>query len=148
MLRDSFLDLIPALCFRIHRREDGSLCQSILFLCGDSAVNGNFVKRNDRRLSVPTQNVFMLTLRTDNCEICGSCFRNIFQRDKLRFILCFTADCECNILRCAFRVGAIERRKSKTIFCDGVFQFRSVSSAINAYDTSLLQRLGSATRLR
>ena len=26
-----FLDLIPTLCFRIHRREDGSLCQSILF---------------------------------------------------------------------------------------------------------------------
>ena len=32
LLRDSFLDLIPALCFRIHRREDGSLCQSILFV--------------------------------------------------------------------------------------------------------------------
>ena len=29
MLRDSFLDLIPALCFHIHGWEDGSLCQSI-----------------------------------------------------------------------------------------------------------------------
>ena len=29
LLRDSFLDLIPALCFRIHWRENGSLCQSI-----------------------------------------------------------------------------------------------------------------------
>ena len=32
MLRDSFLDLIPALCFHIHGWEDGSLCQSILFV--------------------------------------------------------------------------------------------------------------------
>ena len=31
MLRDSFLDLIPALCFHIHGWEDGSLCQSIQF---------------------------------------------------------------------------------------------------------------------
>ena len=71
MLRDSFLDLIPALCFRIHRREDGSLCQNILFLCGDSAINGKIVKRNDRRSSVPTQNVFALTLWTDDRKICG-----------------------------------------------------------------------------
>ena len=32
LLRDSFLDLIPALCFHIHGWEDGSLCQSILFV--------------------------------------------------------------------------------------------------------------------
>ena len=32
MLRDSFLDLIPALCFHIHGWEDGSLCQSIQFV--------------------------------------------------------------------------------------------------------------------
>ena len=31
ILRDSFLDLIPALCFHIHGWEDGSLCQYILF---------------------------------------------------------------------------------------------------------------------
>ena len=30
LLRDSFLDLIPALCFHIHGWEDGSLCQGIL----------------------------------------------------------------------------------------------------------------------
>jgi len=32
LLRDSFLDLIPALCFHIHGWEDGSLCQSIQFV--------------------------------------------------------------------------------------------------------------------
>lgn len=33
-------NLIPALAFRIHRREDGSLCQ-LYFLCGnDSAGSG------------------------------------------------------------------------------------------------------------
>jgi hypothetical protein len=32
LLRDSFLDLIPALCFHIHGWEDGSLCQNIQFI--------------------------------------------------------------------------------------------------------------------
>ena len=140
MLRDSFLDLIPALCFHIHGWEDGSLCQSILFLCGDSAVKRKIVERNNRRFSVPTQNIFPFTLRANNCEIRGCILRNAFQRDQLRFVFRFSAVCKGDFLCVTTRVGAIERRKSKTIFCDGVFQFRSVSSVINAYDTSLSQR--------
>lgn len=148
MLRDSFLDLIPALCFHIHGWEDGSLCQSILFLCGDSAVNGKIIKRNDWRFFVSAQNIFALALRTDDREICRRRFRNTFQRNQLRFVFRFPADCECDILCRAIWIRTIEGRKSMTIFCDGVFQFLPVSSVINVCDTSLSQRPESAARPR
>ena len=118
------------------------------FLCGNSAVKRKIVKRNERRLSVSAQNVFAFTLRTDDRETCRRVLRNTFQRDQIGFVFRFPADCERDILCSAVRVGAIKRRKSKTIFCDSVFQFLSMPSAINAYDMSLSLRPGSAIHLR
>ena len=149
MLRDSFLDLIPALCFHIHGWEDGSLCQCIRFgLCGEAAVKRQDFEWNDRRFAMPIQNIFTLALRTDDCEICGRVFRNIFQRDQFRFFLRFPANSKCDVLCRAIWVRTIKRRKSKTIFCNGVFQFLPVSSVINAYDTSPSRCLGSAIHPR
>ena len=120
----------------------------LIRLGGDSAVKREIVNRNDRRFFVPVQSKSALALRTDDREICMGIFQKEFNRDQFRFILRFPADCKCDILCCTVWVRAIERRKSKTIFCDGVFQFLPAPSAINVYDRSLSQFLGSAARPR
>ena len=148
MLRDSFLDLIPALCFHIHGWEDGSLCQSILFLCSDSAVKRNCLKRNARRFYIPNHSKLLFAFRTAHDEIYRDLRGNISQRNELCTISRLRTGCKDKILCVASWIRAIEGRKSKTIFCDGVFQFRSVSSVINACDKSLLRSPGSAARLR
>ena len=117
-------------------------------LCDDAAVKRQDFEWNDRRFPMPVQKIFGLALRTDDCEIRGSIVRKEFDRDQFRFVLRFPADCKRDVLCLAVWIRAIERRKSKTIFCDGVFQLRSASSVINAYDTIPSQRPGSEVHPR
>ena len=120
----------------------------LIRLGGDSAVKREIVNRNDRRFFVPVQSKSALALRTDDREICMGIFQKEFNRDQFRFILRFPADCERYVPCRAIWVGAIKRRKSKTIFCNGGFQFLPVTSTISAYDTSPSRRLGSAIHPR
>ena len=68
MLRVSFLDLIPALCFRIHRREDGSLCQGIQLIGRHKTDIRDEFQRNDRITLVPDQCKLPFALRTVDDE--------------------------------------------------------------------------------
>ena len=137
-------------CRLPHSRVGGRLTMPkySIRLGGNSAVKMDEWKWNDRRFFVSVQNIFALTFRTDDREIRGDVFRNIFQRNQFRFIFRFPADSKRDVLCRAVWIRTIEWRKSKTIFCDGGFQFPSVSSTINAYDTSLSRRPGSVTRPR
>ena len=148
MLRDSFLDLIPALCFHIHGWEDGSLCQGIQLIGRHKTDIRDEFQRNDRITPVPDQCKLPFALRTVDDEFRITDFFQCFNRDQLRFVFRFHAWRKRDISRFAIRVRTIERRKSKTIFCDGVFQFLFISSAINAYDMSLSQFPGSAIHPR
>ena len=51
--------------------------------CGNSAVYRQDFEWNDRRFPMPVQNIFALTLRTDDREIRGSVVRKEFDRDQL-----------------------------------------------------------------
>ena len=115
---------------------------------GNSAVKRNRIKQNARRFYIPNHCKFLFALRTAHDEIYRDLHGNISQWNELRAISCLRTGGKDKILCMTARIRAIERRKSKTIFCDGVFQFRSMSSAISAYDTSLSLRPGSATRPR
>ena len=107
-----------------------------VFLCGDAAVKRQDSEWNDRRFPMPVQNIFALALRTDEREIRGSIGRKEFNRDQFRFVLRLAARCERDVLRRAVRIRTIEGRKTTAFrFCNLVFQFRSCSSVINAYDT-------------
>ena len=111
------------------------------FVCsggGFSKVRDHF-KRNERRANDPNHGKLLPALRTTHDELYGDLRRDCIQRNELCAISCFRAGGKDEILCMVIRVGAIVRRKSKTIFCDGVFQFRSVSSAINVCDTILSQ---------
>ena len=148
MLRVSFLDLIPALCFRIHRREDGSLCQSIRLVGCHKADIGDELQRNDGIAVMPDQPKLSPALRAVDDEFRVVDLFQSFDWNQFGSVFRFCVWCERDVLCRAVWVRAIERRKSKTIFCDGVFQFRSCSSVINAYDKSLSRSLGSATHPR
>ena len=100
---------------------------------GDSVVKRDRFKWNAFRFSIPNHSKLLLALRTTHDEIYRDLHGNIFQRNKLCMVSRLRAGGKDKILCAAIRIGAIERRKSKTIFCNGVFQFCSVSSAINAY---------------
>ena len=115
---------------------------------GNSAVKRNRIKRNARRFYIPNHCKLLFALRTAHDEIYRDLRWNIIQRNKLCMISHLRTGGKDEILRSTFQIGTIERRKSKTIFCDGVFQFRSVSSEINAYDTSLSLHPGSEARQR
>ena len=147
MLRDSFLDLIPALYFHIHGWEDGSLCQSIQLGCHKPDIGDEFQRNNGIAL-MPDQCKLPSALWTTDDEFRIIDLIQHFNRDQFGIVFQFRVCRKCDIFCFAAWIGTIERRKSKTIFCDGVFQFRSVSSVINAYDTSLSQRPESAAHLR
>ena len=142
LLRDSFLDLIPALCFHIHGWEDGSLCQNIRLIGRHKTDIGDELQGNDRITPVPDQRELTSALRTVNDEIRIVDLFQRFDRNQFGFVFRFCAWYKRDILCTAIGIGAIKRRKAKTIFYDGVFQFLSVSSVLNAYGTILLRSLG------
>ena len=148
MLRVSFLDLIPALCFHIHGWEDGSLCQSIQLVGCHKADIGNEFQRNDRIAVMPDQRKLSPALRTVDNEFRIIDFFQSFDRNQFGFVFRFDAWRKCNVLCRTVWVRAIKRRKSKTIFCDGVFQYLSIPSVINVCDRSLSRSLGSVTHPR
>ena len=115
---------------------------------GDSAVKRNRIKQNARRFYIPNHCKFLFALRTAHDEIYRALRGNISQWNELCAISCLRIGGKDKILCVTVRIGTIERRKSKTIFCDGVFQFRSISSTFNAYDTILSQRPGFAIHPR
>ena len=83
LLRDSYLDLIPALCFRIHRREDGSLCQSIqLVSCHETDIGDQF-QRNDGIAVMPDQRKLSSAFRTVDDEFRIIDFFQRFNWDQL-----------------------------------------------------------------
>ena len=147
-MRDSFLDLIPALCFRIHRREDGSLCQGIQLIGRHKTDIRDEFQRNDRITLVPDQCKLPFALRTVDDEFRVVDFFQSFDRNQFGSVFRFLAWRKGDVLCRAIRIGTIERRKSKTIFCDGGFQFLPVSSVINAYDTIPSRCPGSAIHPR
>ena len=83
MLRDAILDLIPALCFRIHRREDGSLCQGIGLVGCHKADIGNELQRNDGIAAMPDQSKLSSAFRTVDNEFRIIDFFQRFNRDQL-----------------------------------------------------------------
>ena len=95
---------------------------------------------------MPDQRKLSSALRTADDEFRIIDFFQRFNRDQLRFVFRFHAWRKRDVLCGAIRVGTIERRKAKAIFCDGGFQFMSVSSVINACDTSPSRSPGSAAR--
>ena len=146
MLRDSFLDLIPALCFRIHRREDGSLCQGIQLVGCHKTDVGDELQRNDGIAVMPDQSNLPSALRTVDDEFCVVDLFQSFDRNQFGSVFRFRTWRKCNVLCLAVRIRTIEGRKAAAFrFRDLIFQFRSCSSVINACDRSLSQRPGSAT---
>jgi len=145
MLRDSFLDLIPALCFHIHGWEDGSLCQSIRLVGRHKTDIGNKLQRNDRITVMPDQRKLSSAFRTVDDEFCvGDLFQS-FDRNQFGSVFRFRTWRKCNVLCLAVRIRTIEGRKAAAFrFRDLIFQFRSCSSVISAYDMSLSRRPGSA----
>ena len=116
---------------------------------GSFAKIRDHFKRNERRAYDPNHGKLLSALRTTHDELYGNLFRDCIQRNELCAISCFRAGGKDEILCMAIRIGTIEGRKATAFrFCDLIFQFRSVSSAINACDTSLSQLLGSAIHLR
>ena len=115
---------------------------------GNSAVKRTRIKRNAHRFYILNHCELLFALRTAHDEIYRYLRGNIFQRNKLCMISRFCTGGKDKILCMAAWIRAIEGRKSKAIFCDSVFQFLSVSSAINVYDRSLSRSPGSAIRLR
>ena len=143
MLRDSFLDLIPALCFHIHGWEDGSLCQSIRLVGCHKTDIGDELQRNDGIAVMPDQRKLSPALWAVDDEFRVVDLFQSFDWNQFGSVFRFCVWCERDVLCRAVWVRAIERRKSKTIFCDGVFQFLPAPSAINVYDRSLSRSLGS-----
>ena len=83
LLRDSFLDLIPALCFHIHGWEDGSLCQSIQLVGCHKADIGDELQRNDGIAVMPDQRKLSSAFRTADDEFRIIDFFQRFNRDQL-----------------------------------------------------------------
>jgi len=83
MLRVSFLDLIPALCFHIHGWEDGSLCQSIQLVGCHKADIGDELQRNDGIAVMPDQRKLSSAFRTADDEFRIIDFFQRFNRDQL-----------------------------------------------------------------
>ena len=97
---------------------------------------------------MPDQSKLPSTLRTVDDEFRVVDFFQSFDRNQFGSVFRFLAWRKGDVLCRAIRIGTIERRKSKTIFCDGGFQFLPVSSVINAYDTIPSRCPGSAIHPR
>ena len=149
MLRDSFfgLDTCPLLP---HSRVGGRLTMPKYYVCsgGNSAEKRDRVEWETHRFYILNHCELLFALRTAHDEIYRHLCGNIFQRNKICMISRLRAGSKDKILCVAAWIGTIERRKSKTIFCNSVFQFRSVPSAINAYDKSLSRSPEFAARPR
>ncbi len=83
LLRDSFLDLIPALCFHIHGWEDGSLCQCIRLVGRHKTDIGDELQRNDGIAVMPDQSKLPSAFRTVDDEFRIIDFFQRFNRDQL-----------------------------------------------------------------
>ena len=83
LLRDSYLDLIPALCFHIHGWEDGSLCQGIQLIGRHKTDIRDEFQRNDRITLVPDQCKLPFALRTVDDEFRVVDFFQSFDRNQL-----------------------------------------------------------------